>query len=105
MIGTIGLTGCNQLARMGVGVTEIQAVVADPTARETVTIQGKVVNQVGLFGQGVYELQDPTGTVWVVTQTGLPAMNSTVIVKGQPQEGLSLGGRNFGVTIREAERL
>jgi hypothetical protein len=101
----MGLSGCNQLARMGVGVTEIQEVVADPSARDTVTVKGKVVNQVGLFGQGVYELQDSTGTVWVVTKTGLPAIDSTVIVKGQPQEGLSLGGQNFGVTIREAERL
>ncbi|MCF2970079.1 hypothetical protein L1047_02565 [Synechococcus sp. Nb3U1] len=99
-----GASGCGQLARLGIGTTPIATVAQKPTQHADVWIRGQVVNQVGVFGQGVYELQDNSGSIWVITDKGIPAMNSTVTVRGKAQEGITVGGRAFGVSLVEAER-
>ncbi|MGQ9836823.1 MAG: hypothetical protein ACUVRV_02355 [Cyanobacteriota bacterium] len=99
-----GATGCGQLARLGIGTTPIATVAQNPSQHSNVWIRGQVVNQVGVFGQGVYELKDSTGSTWVITERGIPAMNSTVTVRGKAQEGITLGGRSFGISLLEAER-
>lgn len=104
-LGTVSLTGCNALARFGIGTTSIEAVVNNPMGHSDVIVRGEVTNQFGAFGRGVYEIQDKTGTLWVLTEAGLPSMHSTVTVRGTAAEGVSLGGRNFGVLFTESERL
>ncbi len=99
-----GTTGCGQLARLGIGTTPIATVASNPAQHADVLIRGQVVNQVGVFGQGVYEIQDNSGSIWVITDKGIPAMNSTVTVRGKAQEGITVGGRSFGVSLVEAER-
>lgn len=99
-----GVTGCGQLARLGIGTTPIATVAENPSQHSNVWIRGRVMNQVGVFGQGVYELQDNSGSIWVITDKGLPAMNSTVTVRGRAQEGITVGGRSFGVSLVEVER-
>ncbi|MCJ2542479.1 hypothetical protein [Thermostichus vulcanus] len=99
-----GASGCGQLARLGVGTTPIATVAQNPSQHSNVWIRGQVVNQVGVFGQGVYELQDSSGSIWVITDKGIPAMNSTVTVRGKAQEGITVGGRSFGVSLTEVER-
>ncbi|MEN9221979.1 MAG: hypothetical protein Q6M04_06030 [Thermostichus sp. BF3_bins_97] len=99
-----GATGCGQLARLGIGTTPIATVAQNPAQHTDVLIRGQVVNQVGVFGQGVYQLQDNSGSIWVITDKGIPAMNSTVTVRGKAQEGITVGGRTFGVSLVEAER-
>ncbi|MEN9229359.1 MAG: hypothetical protein Q6L68_00510 [Thermostichus sp. DG02_5_bins_236] len=99
-----GASGCGQLARLGVGTTPIATVAQNPTQHSNVWIRGQVVNQVGVFGQGVYELQDNSGSIWVITDKGIPAMNSTITVRGKAQEGITVGGRTFGVSLLEEER-
>jgi uncharacterized protein YdeI (BOF family) len=101
-----GATGCGQLARLGIGTTPIATVASNPAqyTDADVLIRGQVVNQVGVFGQGVYELQDNSGSIWVITDKGIPAMNSTVTVRGKAQEGITVGGRSFGVSLVEAQR-
>ncbi|MDX2271615.1 MAG: hypothetical protein NW237_06645 [Cyanobacteriota bacterium] len=101
----IGSVGCAPLARLGLGVTEISTVVNNPANYPQVTIRGKVVNQIGIFGQGAYELQDDSGSIWVITTTGIPAIDSTVTVQGKASEGLAIAGRNVGVTLAETKRL
>ncbi len=101
---SLALTGCGQLARLGIGTTPIATVEQNPSRYTNVYVRGRVVNQVGVFGQGVYELQDNSGSIWVITDKGIPAMNSTVTVRGKAQEGITVGGRSFGVSLVEAER-
>lgn len=99
------VTGCGQLARFGIGTTPIQQVVDNPPAYTNVTVRGQVVNTLGILGQGVYELKDDTGSLWVITgERGMPAISSTVTVRGEAAEGITLSGRNFGVTLTEKER-
>jgi len=101
---SLALAGCGQLARLGIGTTPIATVEQNPSRYTDVYIRGRVVNQIGVFGQGVYEIQDNSGSLWVITDKGLPAMNSTVTVRGKAQEGIVVGGRSFGVSLVEAER-
>jgi hypothetical protein len=101
---SLALAGCGPLARLGIGTTPIATVEQNPSRYTDVYIRGRVVNQIGVFGQGVYEIQDNSGSLWVITDKGLPAMNSTVTVRGKAQEGIVVGGRSFGVSLVEAER-
>ncbi len=104
-LATLGLSGCNQLTRFGIGTTPIQKVVADPGQYEDVTVRGEVINKFSVIGNGAYQIQGQDGgTLWVITNAGTPPVGQQVTVRGQAAEGLSLGGRNFGVTIREQER-
>jgi hypothetical protein len=99
------MTGCNQLARWGIGTTSINKVVSNPTQYKSVMVRGKVVNQVGILGKGAYEIRDDSGSIWILTQSGMPTMDSTVTVRGSAGEGVSFGGKNLAVTITEQERL
>ncbi len=101
---SLALGGCGQLARLGIGTTPIAQIEQNPARYTDVYVRGRVVNQIGVFGQGVYEIQDPSGSLWVITNKGLPAMNSTVTVRGKAQEGISVAGRHFGVSLVEVER-
>lgn len=105
LVGTLGLAGCGPLARFGIGSTPIQTVVNNPAAHRNVTVRGQVVNTLGILGQGLYEVQDNTGSIWVVTGgQGMPLVNSSVTVRGEAAEGITISGRNFAVTINEKER-
>lgn len=92
--------------RLGLGLTDIQAVAANPANyhTKTVTLRGKVVNQIGVLGSGAYELQDGTSSLWVLTQAGLPAVDTQLFVQGTPQEGVSVAGKTFGTTLVEVKR-
>jgi len=105
-MGTIGLTSCTQLAKVGVGTTPMEKIVSNPTKYTEVTIRGKVVNRVGILGKGAYELKDDSGSLWVLTSGNeMPAVGSTVTVKGTVSQGVSLGDKNLAVTLTEQQRL
>jgi hypothetical protein len=100
-----GLAGCNQLAKVGVGTTPISDVVANPSKYSNVTVRGKVTNQLGVLGTGAYELKDDSGSLWVVTQNGLPSKDTEMVIKGSAAEGVTIAGQRLAVTITEKERL
>lgn len=96
---------CGLVQRLSVPVTPIATAVESSDGTDKFYIRGTVINRVAILGQGLYEVKDDSGTVWVVTQGEVPALNSTVTVKGTVEGLLKLGGRNFGVTVKEIERL
>ncbi|MGK7909664.1 MAG: hypothetical protein AB4040_20860 [Synechococcus sp.] len=96
---------CGLVQRLSVPVTPIATAVESSDGTDKFYIRGTVINRVAILGQGLYEVEDDSGTVWVVTQGEVPALNSTVTVKGTVEGLLKLGGRNFGVTVKEIERL
>lgn len=107
-IGAIGLVGCNQLAKVGLGTTPIEKIVSNPSKYTEVTIRGKVVNRIGILGRGAYEVKDNSGSgsVWVLSSAGdLPAVDTTVTVKGTVSQGVSIGDKNLAITITEKQRL
>jgi len=67
-----------------------------------VTIAGRVVNSFDVMGVSAFEIDDATGRLWVYSNKfGVPGNESKVAVTGTIQQGLSLGGRNFAMILRE----
>lgn len=86
--------------------TTISQINADPGKYQNkeVGLIGTVTDSYGVLGNGVYELDDGTGRIWVLTTRGVPARGSRVGASGRVYSGLQFGGRNFGVGLREEKR-
>ncbi|MCU0535634.1 MAG: hypothetical protein MUD14_17220 [Hydrococcus sp. Prado102] len=92
----IGLIGCNSSGNLnaalsnpsGVPISQLQ----QQGASKVVYLKGKVGDRAPFLGSGAYQLQDDTGTVWVVTQGALPASGDIVSIKGEAKyETIAIG--------------
>lgn len=73
-------------------------------ADKEVTISGRVSDSFGALGRGVFQVDDGTGTMWVLAgQSGVPGADTKVTVTGQIQQGISFGGRNFATVLKETQ--
>ncbi len=70
-----------------------------------VQIQGKINAQAPLMGgQRAYEVQDETGSVWVVTQRAIPPTGSPVMVQGKVRlEKIDLAGQDQSTVYIEQQ--
>ena len=103
-IGSVAL-GCGPIERATVSVTPIATVLEQPNRETSVYIRGVVTNRIAILGNGLYEVEDDTGRVWVLSEDEVPALDSNVTVQGTSEGVMQLGGRHFGVTIKETRRL
>ncbi|MEP7272838.1 MAG: hypothetical protein ABI882_15155 [Acidobacteriota bacterium] len=69
-----------------------------------VSVRGVVTNSFGALGMGAYELDDETGRIWVLTETGVPTKGSRVRAVGQYINGMTWAGKNYGSAVRERNR-
>lgn len=71
----------------------INRVLADPSRyrNREVRLSGAVVESVSLANRGAYMIDDDTGQLWVVSDTGTPRKGARVTVKGTIREGFNLG--------------
>jgi len=69
-----------------------------------VALVGTVTDSYGALGTGVYELDDGTGRIWVMTTHGVPSKGARIGVSGQVYTGLQYGGKNYGIGMREEHR-
>src|SRR5436309_11297953 len=69
-----------------------------------VALIGTVTDSYGALGNGVYELDDGTGRIWVMTTHGVPSRGARVGVSGQVYSGIQFGGRTYGTGLREEHR-
>jgi hypothetical protein len=86
--------------------TSIADINKDPGhfAGKDVSIHGTVSDSFGALGNGVFQIDDGTGRMWVYSQNyGVPGNGSRVAVTGRIEQGFAFGGRNFGVILRETE--
>jgi hypothetical protein len=102
------LPGCEQKT--------IKHILVDPHryATQEVGVVGKVVRSYSVLGHGAYEVDDGTGTLWVVSTNGVPREGARVGVKGTIRDGFSLGELGTilklpepvrsGVVMMESER-
>ncbi len=99
LFGVLALTACPSK-------TTIAKINQDPGRYrdKEVGLLGTVTNSYGVVGQGVYELDDGTGRIWIATTRGVPARGSRVGVSGRVYTGLQYGGRNYGLGMREEDR-
>ena len=84
----------------------ISKINADPGRYDNkeVSVAGTVTDSYGLLNFGVYEIDDGTGRLLVVTRRGLPSRGAKVGAKGRVHTAASYGGRSFGTILEEADR-
>jgi hypothetical protein len=71
----------------------INRLLAEPGryADEEVGLKGEVVDSVSVLGRGAYKLDDGTGTIWVVSDKGVPRRGARVGVRGKIKDVVDLG--------------
>ena len=75
-----------------------------------VYLRGKVENRAPFVGNAAYQLQDGTGTIWVLTNQALPQLGDEVLLKGEVRYKSitlkELAGKDLGeVYVEELEQL
>lgn len=86
--------------------TAIADITRDPSrfANKDVTISGQASDSFGAMGNGVFQVDDGTGRIWVVSQNfGIPGNGVKVTVTGRVQQGFSFGGRSFGLILMQTQ--
>ena len=105
LLGTVIASGC---------ATSIRKITLDPskyTNRE-VKVSGQVVDDVSLGGRGAYRIDDGTGTLWVVSDGGVPRRGARVRTTGRIRDAFDIsifggrislpGGLNSGLVMVES---
>ncbi len=112
----ISLMGCNRLGWANVEQTGIQPIqftieaasiasVQASNVNAVVQVQGRVSNRAPLLGKTAYELQDATGSIWVLSTAPVPNVGDTVVIKGKLlYQSILLNGREQGATYLEQQQ-
>ncbi|MCT7974086.1 hypothetical protein [Laspinema olomoucense] len=102
-----GLGGCTNLVKSGVGVTDIEQIHSDWQKQDTVYLKGIVENRAPFLQSGAYQLQDATGSIWVMTDSPLPNVGDEMVMKGQvTYQSIPIAGQELGeVYLKELEQL
>ncbi len=93
------LAGCR-----GGSVTPIATLLDDPARydKQTVRVSGTVSTSVGVLGYGAYEVDDGTGRLPVVTESGgAPRQGARVGVEGEFRAGFTLGPQTLAVIVEK----
>jgi len=87
-------------------ITEIDAKPLD-WENHTVRLKGKVTNQLAIpfVDFSVYVLNDETGSVNVVTKSGLPARGASVVLTGKVKSSFVMGSFSAGLVVIESVRI
>jgi hypothetical protein len=95
LLGAMLLSACTSV--------RIAQIKSDPTQfrNKTVRVDGTVTTAFGVLSTGVYEIEDETGRIFVVSNRGVPSQGAQVRVEGSVFSGATVAGRALGVAIRE----
>ena len=71
----------------------INQLLADPARYrdDTVKLSGEVVDSYSVANRGAYQIDDGTGRLWVVSESGVPRKSARVTVTGKVREGFNFG--------------
>src|SRR5689334_13503837 len=84
--GWLLLLGALALSAAGCAHTTVARILAEPqryTHRGDVRLDGDVIESMSLLGHGAYKLDDGTGTIWVISNHGVPRRGARVKVHGK----------------------
>ena len=74
-------------------------------AGKEITVAGQVSESFGVMGNGAYQLNDGSGSIWVISEGyGVPGNGAKVAVTGTLFQGASFGGRAFGLALKQTKR-
>lgn len=67
----------------------------------TVQVKGTVTRSAGLFGTGAYQIEDGTGSIYVIAQgSGVPQQGSKTKAKGRFQSVFNFSGRTIAAIVQ-----
>ncbi len=109
-IGTIAiavLSSCGAVPGFEIETTPIADITSETSTGNTVYVGGTIVTIAPFLEGGAYQVQDETGAIWVRTDSELPEMGATVLIKGElAYETVNMGNLDFGeVYVIEKEKL
>jgi hypothetical protein len=95
LLAALFLSGC--------AAVTIGRITADPShyRNRRVQVTGTVTNSFGILGKGGYQIEDPTGKIYVLSTSGVPSKGTRVAVTGSVIEGATVLGKAYGTAIRE----
>jgi hypothetical protein len=98
----LGLVGC--------GVSTVKEIQTNPQRNwfnSTVYLRGQVSDRAPLINAQVYQLEDSTGKIWVLTDKTTPKKGDSVYIRGTVRfEKIPMEGQDFGEAyIEEQEQL
>src|SRR3954453_11728930 len=95
LISALMLTGC--------GTVRISRILADPARyhNRSVTVQGRVTSVAGALNMGVYQVDDGSGKIYVISNRGVPSRDARVKVEGMVTPGVNVMGMTMGTAITE----
>ncbi len=94
------LTACPQR-------TTINKINVDPARYQNkeVTIAGEVSQSFGALGNGMYQVNDGTGSMWVLSEGfGVPNKGAKVSVTGTVVQTATFAGVNYSTVLRETQK-
>lgn len=109
-----GFFSCGNLPlsqlNLGFNVASISEIQQKRQVDSEVYLRGKVENRAPFVGNAAYQLQDGTGTIWVLTNKALPQLGDEVLLKGEVRYKSitlkELAGKDLGeVYVEEMEQL
>lgn len=95
----LGLVACER--------QKIGEITADPGRfkDKDINVAGQVTQSFGVLGRGVYEIDDGTGKLWVISEhRGVPSKGARVGVKGRVTPTVTFMGRNYATAMFERDR-
>jgi hypothetical protein len=94
---------CLALFLAGCGTTRIGRILEEPSRfhNRTVRVNGKVDRSFGAVIAGVYQVDDGSGRIYVISNRPVPRRGASVSVKGRVMNGITVGARSFGTAIQE----
>lgn len=91
----------------GTNVTNIRDINSKQGNNATVYLEGKVAHRVPLLGWQMYQLQDTSGRIWVLTDQKDLQLNDKVLIKGNVRyQSIPLARKDFGEAyVREQQQI
>jgi hypothetical protein len=87
--------------------TRIGDITADPGRfmNREVAVAGHVTQSIGFLGRGIYQIDDGSGKLWVLSETrGVPSKGAMVGAKGRVIPTVTFMGINYATVMRESDR-
>jgi hypothetical protein len=105
MVGGLFLAACPDR-------TSIADIEANPSRYQNkeVAIAGTVQDSYGInipgtrMRGGAYKIDDGTGSIWVLTEEGVPTKGAQIGVTGRVGSGINWHGKNYGLGLYEKDR-
>ena len=87
--------------------TTVSKIQEDPHRfyNKEVALRGTVTESYGALGTGVYQLDDGTGKIWILSENyGVPSKGANVTVTGNVVDTISFAGKSFATALRQTRR-